>query len=129
MLFTFSKLYKWYQIAQRINFYYLSFHVRQHCQEEDSNTKLRKLAWFKRSLYPVKKNGERIWFCLQDFSCQKKAKIASSIWLWRREVLVHEVTTSLLSLKSRHNMLYCMPITDQYKFSDNLLSVSQPCLT
>ena len=58
-------------------FYYFSFHIRRHCQDEDSNTLLRKLTWLKRSACPkrwndqftVRKNGD--WFCLQSFSCQK----------------------------------------------------------
>ena len=63
-------------------FYYFSFHVRRNCQDEDSNTMLMKLAWLKRSACPqcridqltITKNGDGVRFCLQGFSCRKKAK-------------------------------------------------------
>ena len=57
------------------------------------------LIWLKRSACPycpinqltVTKSSNGIRFCLQGFASWQQAKIATPIWLWRREVLVHEV--------------------------------------
>ena len=80
-------------------FYYFSFHVRRHYQDEDSNLMLRILVSLKSSTCPqrcidqliVTKNGDGIRFCLQGFSSGKESKIFTSIWVWRREVLVQEI--------------------------------------
>ena len=82
-----------------INFIYFSFHVRRNCQDEETNTTLMKLAWLKRSTctqccidkLTITKNSDGVPFCLQGFSCRKEAKVATLIWLRRREFLVQEV--------------------------------------
>ena len=79
--------------------HFFFFHIQRYCQDGDPNTKLRKLTWLKRSACPycpinqltVTKSSNGIRFCLQGFASWQQAKIATPIWLWRREVLVHEV--------------------------------------
>ena len=103
-------------------FYCFFFHVRRHCQNEDSNTVLMKMAWLKRSacLYccisqlTVTKNGKGVRFCPKSFSFLKEAKIVIPIWLWRQEFFSPGGITSSPLLKSRHYTPCCTPITDQY---------------
>ena len=120
-----------------VNFTNFTFHIRRNCQDEEHNTTLMKFAWLKRSActqccidkLTITKNGDGVRFCLQGFSCRKEAKIATPIWLWRREVLVQEVQPVF---RCRSHVIICCAVRSSNRsipFSEKLLSVLYPCLT
>ena len=64
-------------------FYYFFFYEWWDCQDEDSSTTLRKLAWLKRSAWPwcridqltVTKNCGGTWFASKVFPVEKKQNL------------------------------------------------------
>ena len=99
--------------------YCFSFHVRRHCQDEDSNKTLKKLA-LRRSAcrqcridqLTVTKNPES-GFSSKIFSAEISKYCLSNLTL-ETGGFSSKGATSLLLLKSRHNTLSCMPVTKPY---------------
>lgn len=103
-------------------FYYFSFNVRWHWQDEDSNTTLRKLTWLKRLACPqcridqhsvTKSSRTKLPVLPPKFFIRKRGKNCHSNLTLKKWDFTPWGTISFLLLKVRHYTLYYMPKTNQ----------------